>query len=73
MDDLTVKELRRKKREAEAKIAAAVSDIFEDFKRDTDSHYTDQSISIDMVYSREIGQRMPEAIVSGASINMEIF
>ena len=73
MYDLTVKELSKLKREAEKEIAKEVSRILEDFKEKSGVRCAEHSISIDMVNSRTMGHKYSEAVVSGASIRMEIF
>ena len=73
MYNITVKELSKLKQEAESEIATAVSRILEDFKEKSGLRFAEHSIDIDMVYSRTMGYKYSEAVVSSASIRMEIF
>lgn len=73
MNDITVKELSKLKQEAESEIAKEVSRILEDFKEKSGIRFAEHSIDIDTVYLHTVGYKYAEAVVSGATIRMEIF
>ncbi len=73
MKDITVKELVSLKKEAESKIAVEVAAILEDFKEKSGIRFAEHSIDINVVLLHSIGHKHAEAVVSGATIRMEIF